>query len=163
MYRQATVCMCECVCVCVFASTCVISLGQVSVCLPVSLYEMSVCPRNALRPICHWLLLFSSSNWCLEVELCCALASEKYVLFFPFSSVAQCICTCSWMKMWLGGKVLRMVNAFGMRMRGVQTCIEKNGKWIIKHHDQVECHPFQKINSSFDKSQSLCLASASHL
>lgn len=78
--------MCECICV--FASTLVISLGQVSVCLPVSLYEVSVCPRNAPRPICHWLLLFISSNWCFEVELCCALASEKYVYFFSlFCSV----------------------------------------------------------------------------
>lgn len=119
-----------CKCVCVFASTRVISLGQVSVCLPVSLYEVSVCPRNAPRPICHWLLLFSSSNWCLEVELCCALASEKYVLFFLFFSLS-CICTHSWMKMWLGGKVLRMVNAFGTKMRGVQTCIEQ--KWKVNY------------------------------
>lgn len=124
-YRQVQVC--TCVCVCVFASTRVISLGQVSVCLPVSLYEVSVCPRNAPRPICHWLLLFSSSDWCLEVELCCALASEKYVPP-PF---AQCICTCFWMKMWLGGKVLRMVNAFGTKMRRLQICSEQ--KWKMNY------------------------------
>lgn len=45
--------MCTRVCVCVCLPPCVISLGQVSVCLPVSFYEVSVCPRNALRPICH--------------------------------------------------------------------------------------------------------------
>lgn len=35
-----------CVCVCVFASTCVISLGQVSVCLPVSLLWGECLPKE---------------------------------------------------------------------------------------------------------------------
>lgn len=43
-YRQAK--MCACVSVCVFASTRVISLGQVSVCLPVSLLWSQCLPKE---------------------------------------------------------------------------------------------------------------------
>lgn len=88
-------------------------------------YEASVCPRNAPRPICHGLLLFGSSSRCLEVELCCALASEKYVLSFLFSSFCS-----AYLHMFLddknmrlGGKVLRMRVRNRIEKKKVETVI----------------------------------------
>lgn len=50
-----------------------------------SFYEVSVCPRNAPRPICHWLLLFGSSNRCLEVwAVLCPGKWEICAGFLPF-------------------------------------------------------------------------------
>lgn len=80
-YRQAHVCAC----VSVFASTHVISLGQLSVCLPVSLYEVSVCPRNAPRPICHW--SYCSAHPTGALRLSCAVSWQVrnmcFSSFFP--------------------------------------------------------------------------------
>lgn len=82
-------------------------------------YEASVCPRNAPRPICHGLLLFGSSSRCLEVELCCALASEKYVLSFLFSSFCSV-----YLHMFLDGKTMRLGGKV-LRTREVRNRIEK--------------------------------------
>lgn len=126
----------------------VISSGQVNVCLPVSLHEVSVCPRNAPRPICHWLLLFSSSNWCLEVEL------WEICAFLSFFLSPVFLCVFARVLGWTFdsvGKVLRMVNAFGNES---ETCpdlfflLSKSGK-RIDHHHQVECHRLQIILQMF--------------
>lgn len=119
---------------CVFASTRVISLGQVSVCLPVSLYEVSVCSRNAPCPICHWILLLSPSSWCLEVELRCAPASEKYVLFFFVSLFCSVYLhmfldeNVTWWKSIRDSNCIQNENAESKPASG------KSGKLIIKHH-----------------------------
>ena len=129
----SSVCMCDSVCVCVCVFVCLpphvlLAQGRWVFAYLSPFYEASVCPRNAPRPICHGLLLFGSSSRCLEVELCCALASEKYVLSFLFSSFCSV-----YLHMFLDGKTMRLGGKV-LRTREVRNRIEKK-KWKL-----LSCH-----------------------
>ena len=68
------------------------------------------------------------------------------------------------MKMRLVGKVLRMVNAFGMKIRGLYRTKESESE-LLNITIKLNVTSFQRIykKNVFDESQSLSLASALHL
>lgn len=131
-YWRAQVCVCVSVCLCVCLH--MRYLLRAGECLPTCLPLVSEClPKECTMSDLSLTLivqLIQLVPWG-RVALCPG-KWEVCAFHPPFPLLLSVFAHVHFLNVCRGGKVFRMVDAFGVKMRGVRSCVEKSRKWIIK-------------------------------